>query len=745
MTVVFCDLAGSSALSARLDPEDFAALLVAYRERCARAVLQHGGYVSRYVGDGVLACFGYPRAVGRDAQSAVACGLAIAGEISALARDTSLPGGADLAVRVGIETGLVLAGRLGPGTATELDALVGSAPNTAARLQQLAPSNRVVIGEAAHELVSADFRCEELHHQINLTPPTRAYVVCGEAAWEGRPLRLGRRRGPLIGRVAELAELQRRWQGAVAGEGQTVLLSGEPGMGKSRLAQELLDRIGDTPHAFMLLACTPTGTATALHAAVEALRRTLQSAVEISHGSLTLLQALGNLALQAGLGNGTVLEVLAEAVGIGAGPDGLEPVVRRRLLLEAMQIWLLHQSDPGPLLILVEDLHWSDPTLIELLNGLAVIVPSRRAMLLVTYRSDFALQWQDRPATTCMALQPLSMPDCHRLIDVLAGNLSSATRDTILARSDGIPLFLEEFALTAGTPTIPRTLQQLFTARLDALGHAKRLAQCAAVLGRELEADVLAALAGLPLQRVEDYLSQLVDAEMLLPVTLAPAATYNFRHALLQQAISELVLLTDRRALHSRAAALLPKLRPALVERQPEIVAEHHEFSGRVGRGIALLHRRSTPSAGKRCITRNGDAHLPRTGGGDVDAIGRRPGTGTRAAPSSRPGAYREARYASATVQEAFELALGVAELVQEETRVLAPLRGLVSFYQVRGPLSRAETICNRLVVAAERSNDPCGLVDAWRRRGWNRGCMGRLAEAEEDLSERWPSSIRPD
>src|SRR5215510_5607800 len=251
MTLLFCDLVGSSRLAARLDPEDFAALLVAYRERCAAAVVQNGGWMSGYSGDGVIACFGYPRAMGREAQAAVNCALAIAQEVSALAGATRLPGGSELAVRIGIETGLVVAGRLGPAAAMEVDAFVGTVPNTAARLQGLAEPNGVVIGEATHELVHHEFDCEELPAErlVHLQPPVRAFAVRGEAKRRGRRLVLNRRDVPLIGRSAPLGLLRERWARAAEGQGQTVLLSGEAGIGKSRLAQELVDHITAAPHA----------------------------------------------------------------------------------------------------------------------------------------------------------------------------------------------------------------------------------------------------------------------------------------------------------------------------------------------------------------------------------------------------------------------------------------------------------------------------------------------------------------
>jgi class 3 adenylate cyclase/tetratricopeptide (TPR) repeat protein len=735
---MMCDLVRSSALAARLDPEEFAALLVSYRERCAAAVARSGGYISRYIGDGVLACFGYPRAVGRDAQAAVACGLVVAREIRALAETTSLPGGNELAVRVGIETGIVIAGRLGPENSLELDALVGTAPNTAARLQELAPPNGVVIGEATHELVAEDFVCEELPPQLltRLEPTARAFVVTAEAKRHGRPHAFTRRRGPLVGRAAELALMFECWARASEGKGQTVLLSGEAGIGKSRLAQELLDHIAEEPNALIVLACTPLAAGTAFHPAIEALREALAITVEEAGGAITTAEALADLVEAIGLGGGPTLAELGPALALGPGPTDLAPSARRHVLLNALQAWLLYRAENQPLLILVEDLHWSDPSLLELLQEVTDVIPSRRAMLLATYRTDLMLPWPDRPTTRRIALPPLERSDAEQLLRALGGNQTVEAREAILTRADGIPLFLEEFTLAVGAPAVPRSLQQLFTARLDSLGEAKRLAQCAAILAPMLEPDVLGALAELPDDLVDKGLRRLVDMEMLVRTGgLVGAATFTFRHAVLQQAASESLLGAERRELHARAAALLARLRPALIEHQPEVLAEHYVLGGEFDTAAPLYAsaaRRALASAAleeAETQVRRGLSAVTATSSAEVTQID----LDLRVLLGQVLIAKRG--YANAAVHEAFESALSAAERVRDERRALPALRGLASFYQVRGPLARAAVICNKLVAAVEGTRDPCLLVDAWRRRGWNRGCMGQLGEAEQDLT----------
>jgi tetratricopeptide (TPR) repeat protein len=706
-------------------------LLVAYRERCAAAINQNGGYISRYVGDGVLACFGYPRAMGRDAHAAVSAGLAIAKEIGALARSTSLPGGADLAVRIGVETGMVVAGRLGSRNTMELDALVGTAPNAAARLQQLAPPNGVVIGETTYELVSESFVVEELGRSHSV--PCRAFLVRTEVPRSAERAVLLRRRVPLVGRDAELALIRERWARASRGKGQTILLSGEAGIGKSRLAQELIDLITDERPRVVVLACTPPAAGIAFYPAIDALRRTLAATVEKGE-EVVSEQALAELVDRVGLGRGSTLAVLAHALGLVPDSTDLAPAARRRILLHALQAWLLYHASDRPLLILVEDLHWSDPSLLELLREVNDLLPGLPAMLFATYRSDFVLPWPDRATTLRLTLPPLDRPEAERLLKAIEHVVQR--HDAILARAEGVPLFIEEFALAADAAGMPRTLQQLFTSRLDGLGEARRLAQCAAILAPQLEPDLLGSLAKLPPVLLEERIATLVAKEVLIRGAALPGAGgYTFRHALLQQAASESLLSFDRRTLHARAAAVLAELRPRLAQQHPEVLAEHlvagGEFAAAVPYYVSAARRALAAAALEEAETQ------VRRG---LSAVAELP-------PTEVPERELDLRvllghvliarrgYANVSVQEAFETALGATERVREPARSLPALRGLASFYQVRGPLSRAEMICDRLVSVAETIGDNCALVDAWRRRGWNRGCMGRPVEAEEDLT----------
>ena len=473
-------------------------------------------------------------------------------------------------------------------------------------------------------------------------------------------------------------------------------------------------------------------TGIALHPLVEALRDAVGDASGDGSGGEAALAALVSTA---GIGDAASLAVLAGTIGIGSGQADMAPPVRRRLLMQSLQAWLLGQGGDSPLLLVVEDLHWSDPSLLELLRDLIDLLPQRKAMLLVTYRSDFILSWPDRPSTLRLSLAPLDRSEAEHLLDALPGDRSSAAREEILARSDGVPLFIEEFTLACSRPAIPSTLQQLFTARLDTLGDARRLAQCAAVLSPHLETDLLSVVSGMPEDVVRTGLSRLVGTEVLSHAAALPRDSYAFSHALLQQASAASILTADRRRLHAACARALTGLRPEFAERHPEAVADHHAAAGEASAAWPLYAK-----AAKRALAASaiGEAEvLVARGLGVLEGL----------PPDERAEAELDLQvtlghaliarrgYASAAVQQAFEAALGAASRVTDEARALPPLRGLASFFQVRGPLRKAAAICDRLIMAAERSGSASSLADAWRRRGWNRMCSGALVDGEDDLN----------
>jgi class 3 adenylate cyclase len=728
VTVLFCDIVGSSGLASRLDPEDYAALLAAYRRCCAETVARHDGHMVQYVGDGVLAAFGYPRAFGDDAERAVDCGLDLGRAIAGLARSAQLPGANELAARIGIEAGLVIVGQITADRAAALDSLVGTALNTAARLQQLAPAFGVLIGEVAHELVSTTFSCEALPQSLltRLEPPTqRAFRV--HARSQGGRVALKAGRAALVGRDAELRRITERWHSAQQDGGQVVLVSGEAGIGKSRLLREFLVGLEVAP-SLIQLTCTPHGATTAFHAAIEAFRGWVAGPAGQGPGGEEAY--FHRLAAAAGMPPAEAVSVLEEALGRRPAPEARLPGERRRMLIALLQAWLLGVPMPDTAtLIMVEDLHWSDPSLIELLLSVAGQLLSRRGMLVATCRSGQVPPGFEGLASYHLALAPLGSDEASSLLDALSREPAPpAVRAQILARADGVPLFIEELALAVRDGTIPRTLQQAFAARLDALAGAKRLAQIIAVLGGEAELELLGAVSGLDRPALEPGLRRLMGAEILVS---ASAPGIAFRHGLLQQAAYESLLLSERRSLHAEVADLLEAERTELVNTRPELVAFHRAAASQHGAAVTHYAQAIRLALAKSALK-------------EAEELVRRGLQSASALPWPASGrAELELRillgrvligrrgYASVEVREAFERAEEVATALQEDSRNLALLRGLASFYQVRGPLSRARALCARLVTVAEADGDPWTLADALRRQAWNDLCAGRLLRAE--------------
>lgn len=740
VTVMFCDIVGSTALTASMDPEAFVSVLLAYREVCAAIILRHGGHVARYVGDGILACFGYPHARGRDAQSAVTCGLAIAAEMPALndrLNAANAPRGVEpflLRVRIGIELGMVVAGRLGPAAATEIDALIGTAPNDAAHLQHRAPPNGVVIGAATHAIVEGEFTSKPLPDGSALNLP-HGFVV--EAA-----LRRARgRAAPLVGRDRELTELGVRWAQVCRGEGQIVLISGEPGIGKTRLLDELLARDQIAPDRVVTMACAPQAMSSPLLPALDALRNDVgrtRRATEKSGPAEDFIVALG---LPAEPYLGILSKALAGADAGGPaeepvpGANSLTPFERRRALREVLLAWIASYAREKPAIVRIEDLQWADASLLEFLRFLADAVGSLPILLVATYRNDFALAWPDRANVLRMSLPRLRVEEAGALVTHLVPQMDERMREAILLRSEGVPFFLEEFALAAAVPALPPTLQQLLIARLDALGEAKELAQRAAVLGREFDRDALAAMCDLPPPAVEDGIRRLLDADIIVVGNERDGTGFSFRHMLLQEAAYELMLHARRPALHRRAAAVQLQLRPEIRERHPEALARHFELGDMPMEALPLFDRAAE-------IALSNNAHVEAENLlARAAALTRQLQGQARSAAELRIWLLRgyvlveTVGYASAAVQEAFDRAFEIAEGMEDQAGLLSLLPGIIGFYQVRGPLSVARRLVYRLLTLTREHGDVLARADAHRRAGWCLFCMGEVDTARRHLT----------
>jgi class 3 adenylate cyclase/tetratricopeptide (TPR) repeat protein len=602
LTVMFCDLVDSTAIATRLDPEDLRAVIGGYH-RCVAAVIERArGFVAKYMGDGVLAYFGYPRADEHDAERAVRSGLALVEAVAGL--DNAA--GMRLQARVGIATGLVVVGDLiGEGAAQE-QAVVGETPNLAARLQGLAKPGAVVIGPSTRRLTGGLFDYEDLGalEIKGLAAPVEVSRVLRESAVESRfTAQHGADLTPLVGRELELATLKRCWRQAKSGAGRIVLISGEPGIGKSRLAQTLVMRLRGEPHASLRLFCSPHHQDSALHPTIAQLQR----AAGFRHGD-TAEQRLDKLEamLAPAIDDlGEAAPLLAALLSLPAGarypPLNLTPQKQKERTLRALVAQVEGLAARQPVLRLFEDAQWSDPTSLELLDLIIDRVPALPVLLIVTFRPEFTPPWAGRRHVTSLVLDRLAPRHRAEMIARITGGkaLPEEFADQIVDRTDGVPLFVEELTkavlesgmltdagdrYTAAAPVtplaIPASVHASLLARLDRLAPVREVAQIGAALGRQFSHELIAAVAPMPSAQLDDALVQLVNAELIYRRGTPPNAEYTFKHALVQDAAYGTLLRSRRRQLHAHIAATLEARFPDIAAAQPALLARHCAEAG---------------------------------------------------------------------------------------------------------------------------------------------------------------------
>jgi class 3 adenylate cyclase/predicted ATPase len=627
LTVMFCDLVGSTALSSRLDPEDLREVIGAYHGCVAGTVAGFAGFVAKYMGDGVLVYFGYPEAHEDDAERAVRAGLAVIGVVGTLTTPERL------SVRIGIASGLVVVGDLiGAGAAQERG-VVGETPNLAARLQALAAPGTLVIAESTRRQIGGLFEIQDLGPQplAGFAEPQRAARVLGESGILSRFEALRSEATPLIGRAEELDLLLRRWAQATAGEGQVVLLSGEPGIGKSRLTAAVQQNIGAARHIRIRYFCSPHHRESALYPVIAQLERAAGfERADMAETQLDKLEALlapnhpadGDIAL--------IAELLSVAGGERYPPLDLGPQRKKERLLSALLRQLDGLARRQPVLVIFEDVHWADPTSCELLDLMIDRVALMPILLVVTFRPEFQQAWSGRPHVTMQTLNRLGGGDCAVLVQELAGNagLSGETVDEIVERTDGVPLFVEEVtkavveagadrlalaSIPASTLAVPATLHASLLARLDRLGSAvKQVAQTGAAIGREFSYELLSAsIDQLGERELIDALHRLVEAGVVFQRGATPTAEYLFKHALVQDTAYSTLLRGARRDLHRRIAEALETKFPGLLAVRPEIAAHHFGEALEVEKAVAYWRRAGQASVAK-CAVREATAQLRR-------------------------------------------------------------------------------------------------------------------------------------
>jgi class 3 adenylate cyclase/tetratricopeptide (TPR) repeat protein len=606
---MFVDLVGSTALSTRLDPEDTREIISAYHHCAATEISKVGGFVAKYMGDGVLAYFGYPQAHEDDAEQAVRAGLALIAAVGALEAPQPLQ------VRIGVATGLVVVGDLvGTGSAQE-QTVVGETPNLAARLQALAEPDAIIIAESTRRQVGALFELGDLgpHKLKGFAEAQRAWRVIAENRALGRFEALRSGTTPLVGREEECELLRRRWRQAVGGDGQLVLLTGEPGIGKSRLAATLTEEIKGGPHALIRFLCSPRRSYSTLFPVIAQLERAL--AFVPGEAPTEKLAKLESFLGKTGFADAEAVALIGHLLALPIADRypvlELSPQKRKEKTFAVLLDWLARMAEQEPLLVVFEDVHWIDPTSLEILSLVAPRVARLPILLLVTARPEFTPCWANDAHVTSLALTRLGQSDVTALIALISGEkvLLPDVRDQIVARADGVPLFVEELTksvLESGVSDrrgVPSSLQDSLMARLDRLGGPRTVAQIGAALGREFSHELIVAVTSVPRQQIEAAVDALVAAGVIFRRGVPPNAEYVFKHALLQDVAYGSLTRRSRQELHARIASVFEQAFPGLAEGQPERLAHHHAEGGALEKAAAYSLKSGLRALAKSAMT----------------------------------------------------------------------------------------------------------------------------------------------
>jgi class 3 adenylate cyclase/predicted ATPase len=769
VTVMFSDLVGSTALSARMDPEDLREVISAYQNCVAETVQRFGGFVAKYMGDGVLVYFGYPQAHEDDAELAVRAGLAL---IEAVGKLSSVE---PIQVRIGVGTGVVVVGDLiGSGEAQERG-VVGETPNLAARLQAGATPGTIAIDPTTRRLLGGLFEFRDLGgiEAKGFANRVQAYEVVRPSMVESRFEALRTATTPLVGRGEEIDLLLRRWEQAKRGDGCVVLISGEPGIGKSRLTETIVERLGGEPHKRLRYFCSPHHGDSALYPSIAQLERAAGFRRED-----TAEQRLAKL--EAILAQGTndlneAVPLLADLLSIPTGdrypPLNLTPQKRKEKTLLAQLAQLEGLAARQPVLIVWEDVHWSDPTTRESLDLLIDRAPSLRVLMILTFRPEFTAPWTGRPHVTMLTLNRLPRRHRAEMIAYVTGGkaLPKAIADQIVDRTDGVPLFIEELTKTvieSGIVTeagdhyavagpiaplaIPTSLHASLLARLDRLAPTREVAQIGAALGRSFSYKLISAVAGMPQQKLDGALEQLASAELIFRRGVPPDAEYTFKHALVQDAAYATLLRARRRQLHQAIAAALEREFPETAATQPELLAHHCTEASLAEQAVQYWRR-----AGERALARSANleaiAHLTR-GIQLLDSLpqGRQRDEQELMFQASLVAPlWTNCGFGSPEAERASRRALELCQRAAPDTPAhFRALYGLAYAYLIRGDLRRARPLAEQLLDLAGRLQDPELLAYAHFEMGcellWSAELVAARAHLEQGIALYDPEWGRP-
>jgi predicted ATPase/class 3 adenylate cyclase len=763
LTVMFCDLVDSTSLAQRLDPEDYRAVVRAYQEAAVAAMQPFDGYVAQYLGDGLLVYFGYPQAHEDAAQRAVRAGLAIVDAMELLNARLVPQYGVRVAVRLGLHTGVAVVGTVGSGARQEQLA-IGDTPNIAARLQDLAARNTVVLSTATARLLHGVFALENVgvHQLKGVAEPMPVFRVLGPGEPANDEAAPAPARLPfLVGREEELGLLLRRWEQSKAGLGQVLLLCGEAGIGKTALVGVLRAHVAREGYTRVGFRGSPYHTHSALYPVIEHIRRVARlDRHDAPEAALTKLER----ALQgAGLPLAEIVPLVAALLVVPL-PEGryaalaLTPQQQRQQTLDALVAWLVAEAERHPVLAVYEDVHWVDPSTLELLGTLVEQAPTAPMLHVLTFRPDFVPPWAPRAHITPLTLNRLDRPQVEALIRHLTGGkaLPAEVVQHLVTRTDGVPLFVEElikmllesgllreegslYALTgplASVP-IPATLHDSLMARLDRLPAAKAVAQFGAVLGREFSYALIQALAPLDEATLQARLEQLVAAELLYQRGRPPRATYLFKHALIQDAAYASLLKSTRQQVHQQAAQVLEAQFPETVATQPELVAHHYTEAGCPAQAIPYWQRAGQQAA-QRSAHQEAIGHLTK----GVDVLQTLSDTPERT--------HQELLFyvalgvslmavkgrAAPEVERVYHRARALCQQVGDTPQLFPVLRGLFLFYLNCGQRQTAQELAEQLLRQAERQPETAPRMLGHYLLGQVLFIRGALEEAAQHFAQ---------
>jgi class 3 adenylate cyclase/tetratricopeptide (TPR) repeat protein len=758
LTVMFCDLVGSTALSEKLDPEELREVVQAYQEMAAAVVHRFEGTIARSLGDGLLIYFGLPIAHEDDAYRAVRTGLEIVATLpqlnTQLQTTISVLRTSPLRVRIGIHTGMVVAEEKKGEGDRELLGAVGETPILATRLQSFAEPDNIVISNATYQIVGGLFESRALDVQLpGMAVATAAYQVLRESEIRSR-LEVAAVRGltPLVGRQQPLSVLLSCWQQAKCGRGQVILLSGEAGIGKSRLLQVLKEQVRDEPHAWLECHCAPYHQNSALYPAIDLLWRSLR--FTRSDEAATRLIKLERALASYGLPLAEAVPLFATLLSLPLPEDRYRPLSlpsqrQRQQILELLRTWLLRAAERGPVIGVVEDLHWADPSTLESLSLFMEQVSTKPILLVLTFRPEFHSPWASAPFLTSLILGRLAPPEVEKMVSFLTHgrNLPKGMVQQLVAKADGIPLFAEELVKSVVESreafdevplqiTIPATLQDSLVTRLDRSGLAKEVAQLGATIGREFSYEMVQAVFARGENILQQALAILVSSELLYQDGNPPRSTYVFKHALLQEAAYQSLTRRSRQQYHQQIAQVLRTAFPEIVERQPELLAHHYTEANSTAQAVNYWQR-----AGYRAMERSAHIEACHHFTKAITLLHTLAETDERVhyeltlQVSLGRSLIATRGYGAPEVEQCYQRALALCRLVGETPRQLQALLGMAAFSFMRAELHTVQHLSEEGLALAGHPGNRGRRLQVYWALGQAFFHRGEFLNAEEQMT----------